>query len=405
MAIRLNKTGDHIQQGTVEYTADAASDIAALPTGVTPGSECFCIEESKTYILNNNGEWKEKKQGSGGGSGGGGGSSYPSADGRSFPLYNDDVTLLTQSQYYNDIAKAIQEKTGSESQLKPSEMASSIIDLPIGGMTLTEWQKIQTRRAFGQEDNSNNFSRIFAYPDNTFSTYTWGQGSVEVQGSWQMIYDFTNRSNGYGLKYILSQGERKSIEQQTLWVKNWTTWNGARGNNYGQADYPGTFSGNDTTYRQFLNLSSTSHPFLKKWFPTDDTIVLGADIYNNATFGDFFNINLTTSTDPYGMVICYHGYYNKYFVFIANQESDILTIDGNRIYINAPQDFGQVTYAYYTTVQDIDMQTLTTNWGYYDNAKTTTIFNTYDIKDSSTGEVVLAANCSLSDFDFTYTNS
>lgn len=133
MAIRLNKTGDHIQQGTVEYTADAASDIAALPTGVTPGSECFCIEESKTYILNNSKEWKEKKQGSGGGSGGGGGSSYPSADGRSFPLYNDDVTLLTQSQYYNDIAKAINEKYGEDNSYLPSQMATAIENIPSGG--------------------------------------------------------------------------------------------------------------------------------------------------------------------------------------------------------------------------------------------------------------------------------
>lgn len=131
MAIRLNKTGDHIQQGTVEYTADAAGDIAALPTGVTPGSECFCIEESKTYILNNNGEWKEKKQGSGGGSGGGGGSSYPSADGRSFPLYNDDVTLLTQSQYYNDIAKAINEKLEEDDKYTPAQMVTAINNIPV----------------------------------------------------------------------------------------------------------------------------------------------------------------------------------------------------------------------------------------------------------------------------------
>lgn len=130
MAIRLNKTGDHIQQGTVEYTADAASDIAALPTGVTPGSECFCIEESKTYILNNSKEWKEKKQGSGGGSGGGGGTSYPSADSRSFPLYNDDVTLLTQSQYYNDIAKAINEKTETDLKYTPAQMATAIGNIP-----------------------------------------------------------------------------------------------------------------------------------------------------------------------------------------------------------------------------------------------------------------------------------
>lgn len=134
MAIIRHKENDHIQYGTISFTADTFIDIANLPTNAVPGSECFCIENSITYILNSQGEWKEKQQGSGGGGsgGGGGGSSYPSADGRSFPLSNDNVTFTTKSQYYNDIAKAVQEKLENDTKLAPGEMAAAIESIPSG---------------------------------------------------------------------------------------------------------------------------------------------------------------------------------------------------------------------------------------------------------------------------------
>ena len=50
MSVRISKSGEHVQQGTVIYTADTESDISSLPIGCTPGSTCFCIETSTTYI-------------------------------------------------------------------------------------------------------------------------------------------------------------------------------------------------------------------------------------------------------------------------------------------------------------------------------------------------------------------
>jgi len=111
----------------VIYTADNESDIQSLPTTCTPGSTCFCIETSTTYILNNKGEWKVKSTAGGGGEA----RAYPSADGRSFPLSNDNVTFTTSSENYNDIAKAINQRAGTTNTYSPGQMASAITNIPI----------------------------------------------------------------------------------------------------------------------------------------------------------------------------------------------------------------------------------------------------------------------------------
>lgn len=80
MSINKVKENNHIAYGTMTFTVDSSSELSSVPTNVTPGSTCFIIEESKTYILNGQGEWKEY-QSSGGG---GGGSEYPNADIRRF---------------------------------------------------------------------------------------------------------------------------------------------------------------------------------------------------------------------------------------------------------------------------------------------------------------------------------
>ena len=127
MSVRISKSGEHVQQGTVIYTADTESDISSLPIGCTPGSTCFCIETSTTYILNNQGEWKVKTS-----SGGeeGGGSAYPSADTRNFPIENDNLTFTTKSKNYNDITKAINQRAGTTSTYSPGQIADAITNLP-----------------------------------------------------------------------------------------------------------------------------------------------------------------------------------------------------------------------------------------------------------------------------------
>lgn len=129
MAVRLTNENNHVQYGTVTYTVDNSSELSSVPTNHTPGSLCFCIETSKLYILNTQRQWIEKPQGGGGG---GGGSEYPSGDTKSFPTGNDNVTYKTQSLYYNNIAKAINDKTGSSSSYTPAQMATAIAAIPTG---------------------------------------------------------------------------------------------------------------------------------------------------------------------------------------------------------------------------------------------------------------------------------
>lgn len=127
MAIRLSKTAEHVQQGTVIYTADTESDLSNVPSKVTPGSLCFCIETSTLYILNNQEEWVVKP------CGGGAGHDYPNADTEEFPDAFADITLKTNSNQYNAIANAINEKLGTSDTYLPSEMATAIGTIEGGG--------------------------------------------------------------------------------------------------------------------------------------------------------------------------------------------------------------------------------------------------------------------------------
>ena len=57
----ITQNGNHIQQGIKEFAADAVSDIESAPTeGIAIGSEIFCIENSKRYVLSSEKVWKEK---------------------------------------------------------------------------------------------------------------------------------------------------------------------------------------------------------------------------------------------------------------------------------------------------------------------------------------------------------
>ena len=62
-----------------------------MPSKVTPGSLCFCIETSTLYILNNQEEWVVKP------CGGGAGHDYPNADTEEFPDTFANITLKTNS--------------------------------------------------------------------------------------------------------------------------------------------------------------------------------------------------------------------------------------------------------------------------------------------------------------------
>jgi len=57
----ITQNENHIQYNIQKFDADTYADVESAPTtGITPGSEIFCIENSKTYIFTPGGTWVEK---------------------------------------------------------------------------------------------------------------------------------------------------------------------------------------------------------------------------------------------------------------------------------------------------------------------------------------------------------
>lgn len=100
MAINKVKENNHVSYGTVIYTVDSASELSSVPTDVTPGSTCFVIDESKTYILNGQGEWKVYSSGGGGGGGGGVDESVITDEYDSTSTYNVGDYVIYENELY-----------------------------------------------------------------------------------------------------------------------------------------------------------------------------------------------------------------------------------------------------------------------------------------------------------------
>ena len=45
--------------GKYDYVADTESDVAELPTNISPGSTCIVLETSTVYILSTDKVWTE----------------------------------------------------------------------------------------------------------------------------------------------------------------------------------------------------------------------------------------------------------------------------------------------------------------------------------------------------------
>ena len=65
--ISFRKFKDPYHSVRKEFTCDTAADLANLPTDCEPGSYAMIIENSATYMLNNQGEWVQVYFGGGGG--------------------------------------------------------------------------------------------------------------------------------------------------------------------------------------------------------------------------------------------------------------------------------------------------------------------------------------------------
>lgn len=55
------KQGDHYSYGYVELFCEKKADLAKLPEGVLPGSNCFCHEDGLVYIYTETSGWEVMK--------------------------------------------------------------------------------------------------------------------------------------------------------------------------------------------------------------------------------------------------------------------------------------------------------------------------------------------------------
>lgn len=69
MGYHIIKNGNKVTYGLIEFIADTETDVTKIPVLLlSPGSKCFVIETSSTYMLNTSKAWK-KIANSGGGTG------------------------------------------------------------------------------------------------------------------------------------------------------------------------------------------------------------------------------------------------------------------------------------------------------------------------------------------------
>lgn len=69
MGYSIIKNGSKVVYGLIEFIADTETDIQKIPVLLlSPGSKCFVIETSSTYMLDTSKVWK-KIANSGGGTG------------------------------------------------------------------------------------------------------------------------------------------------------------------------------------------------------------------------------------------------------------------------------------------------------------------------------------------------
>ena len=358
MSVRISKSGEHVQQGTVVYTADTESDIESLPNTCTPGSTCFCIETSTTYILNNQGEWKVKSTSGGGGGGGGGGTSYPSADDRTFPISNDNITFTTQSRWYNEIVNGINEKSGTENSYNPSQMKQAILDIPVGdefkamvegGIRRSISSKSLTvnEKGFSYQmytlDNENYFLAYATCPMVIYLQYkmTREEGSTDfeflINGFWQKNQD----NNGVLVFHDSWEKGNMSILQNGI-PKNeacgTTDFTWTNGSHY--IDISASINNNHPLiYKpsKVINLDEEkSHPYAVKLYKDEEETVLIDYITDgfSADLEDFMVCDSTCVPNDFDLSLidkCYLIYStNNCFILIAMTENNEgLYVDGN----------------------------------------------------------------------------
>lgn len=80
MSIGVVSQNGHIAYGIKRYLIDLATEVDNLSLDDTPGSEAYCIENGKMYILTNRHRWTEKLGNTGSGSGAGGTTDGPLSD-------------------------------------------------------------------------------------------------------------------------------------------------------------------------------------------------------------------------------------------------------------------------------------------------------------------------------------
>ena len=56
---KIIKNGDNTSSGVAELVADEIVDIDTLPTNISAGSTCICLENGSVWMLGNDKEWHQ----------------------------------------------------------------------------------------------------------------------------------------------------------------------------------------------------------------------------------------------------------------------------------------------------------------------------------------------------------
>jgi hypothetical protein len=56
---KIIKNGDNTNSGVAERIAGELTDIDTLPTNVSAGSSCICLENSSVWMLGNDKQWHQ----------------------------------------------------------------------------------------------------------------------------------------------------------------------------------------------------------------------------------------------------------------------------------------------------------------------------------------------------------
>ena len=155
---------------------DTEDDVLTLPTDVAFGSEAFCIENGKTYILETDGDWVEKT------SSGGGGETITVEP---LSVVENEITTAPEGTAYNPVTVNVPSAGGDGFYISANSESGST-QVPSG----------KVLHSTTKDDDTNAFTyilRIYAYATNEMEDSITFNGEGDVSG--QEIYATSGTTN------------------------------------------------------------------------------------------------------------------------------------------------------------------------------------------------------------------